>query len=186
MRIIPRIFVATVAVTLMLSGCVPATPSASTPPKPTATPVFASEAEALAAATKAYAAYSAASDMVTSQGGANPERISPFVSVNQLSRELKGFKYYEENAVSSVGNTKFDSVRIETYSGAAQKDFELSVLLCSDISAIRLVDSSGTNITPANVPNRSPLEVGFELGAPPKAKLIVSRSDSWTGTDFCS
>jgi hypothetical protein len=186
MWIIPRISCAALAVALLLSGCVPTPTPPSSTPKPTATPVFASEAEALAAATKAYAAYSAASDAVTSQSGINPERISRFVSDNQLMRELKGFKYFRDKAVSSVGNTKFDSVRIESYSGAAATSFELSVYLCSDVSSIRLVDSMGADVTPPNLPNRSPLEVGFDLGSGPKEKLIVSRSDSWTGTDYCS
>jgi hypothetical protein len=186
MRIIPWVSGAALAVVLMLSGCVPTTTSLGPTPKPSATPVFASEAEALAAATKAYAAYSAASDAVTAQGGVNAERISRFVSDEQLVRELKGFKYYQDNAVSSVGITKFDSVRIESFSGEPATSFELSVYLCSDVSSIRLVDSLGADITPSNLPNRSPLEVGFELGTGSKEKLIVSRSDSWTGTDYCS
>lgn len=183
---IPRISGAALAVVLLLSGCVPTPASTSPAPSPTATPVFASEAEALAAATKAYAAYSMASDGVTADGGDDPQRIAPFVSMEQLARELKGFAYLKDNSLSSVGQTKFDSVQIESYSGRSKSSFELSIYVCSDVSAIRLINAAGDDVTPVDLPNRSPLSVGFELGTAPQGELIVSRSDSWTGRNFCS
>ncbi len=186
MWIIARVSGAALVAALVLVGCVPTTTPASTAPKPTATPVFATEAEALAAATKAYAAYSKASDSVTFDGGKRPDRISRFVSSEQLTRELKGFLYYKENSVSSRGTSKFDSVRIESFAGQSRGNFELSVYLCSDVSTIRLVDSAGVDVTPQDLPRRSPMEVGFELGDRSHEKLIVSRSESWTGNDYCS
>ena len=171
----------------VLVGCVPTTtPEGPAAPRPSATPVFATEAEALAAATEAYAAYSKASDSVTFDGGKRPDRIAKFVSPEQLKRELKGFLYYEDNSLSSRGNSKFDSVSIESFSGQSKSNFDLSVYLCSDVSSIRLFDSTGADVTPQDLPRRSPLEVGFELGDDSHEELIVSRSESWTGNDFCT
>jgi hypothetical protein len=99
---------------------------------------------------------------------------------------LQGFAYFKDNSLSSVGQTKFDSVHIESYSDFSESAFELSIYLCSDVSAIRLVNAAGDDVTPVDLPNRSPLAVGFELGKAPQEKLIVSRSDSWTGRNFCS
>src|SRR3954462_13593979 len=53
---------ATAALLLALAGCVPTDSHPTSWPHPSATPVFASDAEALAAAEKAYAAYEAAVD----------------------------------------------------------------------------------------------------------------------------
>ena len=186
MWIIARASAAAVAVALVLVGCVPTTSPASPAPRPSTTPVFATEAEALAAATKAYAAYSEASDSVTFDGGKRPDRIAKFVSPEQLKRELKGFLYYKVNSLSSRGNSKFDSVRLESLIGHTKSDFDLSVYLCSDISSIRLFDSTGADVTPLDLPKRSPLQVGFEVRADSREELIVSRSESWTGNDFCA
>ena len=186
MWIIARASAAALAVAFVLVGCVPTTTPASPAPRPSATPVFATEAEALAAATKAYAAYSAASDSVTFDGGKRPDRIAKFVSPEQLKRELKGFLYYKDNALSSRGNSKFDSVSIESFSGQSISNFDLSVYLCSDVSSIRLFDSTGADVTPQDLPRRSPLQVGFELADGSHEELIVSRSESWTGNDFCT
>ena len=186
MWIIARASAAAFAVALLLVGCVPTNTPASPAPKPSATPVFATEAEALAAATEAYAAYSKASNQVTADGGKHPDRISRFVSPDQLKRELKGFLFYKENSVSSRGTSKFDSVRIESFAGQSRGNFELSVYLCSDVSTIRLFDSTGADVTPHELPNRSAMEVGFELGDRSHEELIVSRSESWTGNDYCS
>ena len=48
---------AALAVVLLLTGCSLASPEVAPTPTPSATPVFASEEEALAAAEEAYAAY---------------------------------------------------------------------------------------------------------------------------------
>jgi hypothetical protein len=183
---IPRITVSASAAALLLSGCAPTAHIAGPAPQSISTPIFANEDEALAAATKAYAAYSSASDAVTREGGQQGERIAKFVSMEQLARELKGFEYYRQKSLFSRGNTKFDSVRIENYSGTAAGDFELTIYLCSDVSGIRLLNSARADVTPVDLPNRSPLEVGFELGKDSQTQLVVSRSEIWSGTDFCA
>ena len=59
---------------LLLSGCLPQQPTATPPPEATAAPIFASDEEALAAATAAYAAYLAMSDQILKDGGKDPDR----------------------------------------------------------------------------------------------------------------
>ena len=54
-----------------LSGCVQTTEKPTPTPTAAATPAFASDEEALAAAEKAYAAYLAVLDDVTADGGRN-------------------------------------------------------------------------------------------------------------------
>ena len=47
----------TVTVAVLLSGCVPQGPEVTPPPESSTAPIFASDEEALAAATEAYEAY---------------------------------------------------------------------------------------------------------------------------------
>ena len=104
MWIIARASAAALAVAFVLVGCVPTTTPASPAPRPSATPVFATEAEALAAATKAYAAYVRVSDQITADGGANPERIAPHVTAAQLKRDRDVFAAYRAKKIVSVGS----------------------------------------------------------------------------------
>ena len=102
--------VAVVALLIVaLSGCA-STPDPQLTPTPSATaaaPVFASDEEALAAATEAYAAYLTMSDQIAGDGGASPHRISPFVSAGLLDSELDGFASFREANAFLVGNTRF-------------------------------------------------------------------------------
>ncbi len=69
------------ALALVLTGCV-GSPAPTQSPTPTeAAPIFASDEEALAAAVEAYEALSQQRrTKITDDGGAEPERIDPFVT----------------------------------------------------------------------------------------------------------
>ncbi|TXN31275.1 hypothetical protein [Lacisediminihabitans profunda] len=180
----------TIAAVAMLTGCVRTEPIASPPPTsaptPAATPLFASDAEALAAATAAYAAYVAMSDKITTEGGADPERISPYVSKEQLARDLAVFKTYEDRGYASHGELGFDSVRLESLTGTDKP--VVTVFLCADFSKIRLVDSAGTDITESDLQERAPMEISFvrDSNVSTRYGLVIDWSESWSGTDFCA
>ncbi|HEU4807654.1 MAG TPA: hypothetical protein VFT01_05275, partial [Homoserinimonas sp.] len=81
-----------IAVAMLLSGCVPQDPEVVPPPEPSTEPVFASDEEALAAATDVYKAYLAMSDLIAQEGGREPERLEPYVSVDLLKEEEQAFE----------------------------------------------------------------------------------------------
>ena len=64
----------------MLSGCASTPVPTPTSATPTVAPVFATEEEALAAATEAYAAYQELIDRIFSEGGKAPSRIAAVVT----------------------------------------------------------------------------------------------------------
>jgi hypothetical protein len=173
--------IALAAVALLLTGCVQAGPAAK-PPTPSSTPLFATEADALKAATEAYAAYLKVSDQITADGGADPERIAPYVTATQLKRDLKTYSTYEARGYFSRGTSKFDTAVVENYSDAG----DVAVYLCSDFSEIRLVNADGQDITSPDLAARTPMEISFTAGASKKQDLLMSRSEQWSGTDFCS
>lgn len=178
MWIIPRISVAALAVMLLLSGCVP-TPAPPTPtPKPSTTPVFASEAEALAAATKAYAAYVRVSDEILADGGKNPERIKAVSSGDQLKADLSGFESARKAKVHSIGSTTFESAVLQIYD-PHRADASVGIYLCEDVSNVDVVDASGNSVVPSSRPNRVKYQVVLDMSKNRSLELVVSNKSAW-------
>ena len=172
--------IAAVAIGVMLlSGCLPQQPTAPPPPEPTAAPIFASDEEALAAATAAYSAYLAMSDLIAADGGANPERLEPFVTADRLVEDVAQFVEFAGSGRHLTGMTLFDSVSLQRFD-----DQMVAVYLCIDVSAVRLLDSANEDITPVDRPDRIPLEVGFET-ATKSGRLPLAYSDVWQEGSFC-
>jgi len=166
---------------VLLSGCVPGDPVVTPQPEPSSTPLFASEEEALAAATEAYAAYLAMSDTITSEGGARPERIKPFVSEEQYERELIGFEAYGDQGNHSEGSSQVDSPKLQAYDAATSR---VSIYICLDLSGTRVVGPTGETVSPPEASGRLPIEASFVNGS--EATIVVDGSEPWSGSDFCA
>lgn len=146
---------------------------------PVHTPRFASDEEALAAATDAYAAYNKVSDDVSSEGGGSSKKLKMIVTPEQLARETASFDKLAASGKRSIGVSSFDTVSLVKYDSEAE---EVEVYVCLDISATRLVDASNTDVTPVDRQDRLPLNVQFVLR---NGTLLLSASDVWSGDDFC-
>ncbi|WP_395638765.1 hypothetical protein [Pseudolysinimonas sp.] len=166
---------------LALSGCGGGDPLPTLPPTPSSTPVFASEEEALAAAEAAYSAYLEMSNLISSEGGVDPERIAPFVTADQLSDELDGFAYFADNDIRSVGSSRVTRVLLQQY-GEVQGDVEITFYACVDVSNVVIVDGGGNDVTPVDRDSLVALEVSMTGDSDP---LLVSDSDQWSDSQFC-
>lgn len=173
--------IATIALAvLLLSGCVPQ-PSTVTPtPDASSTPVFASDEEALAAATAAYAAYLAMSDLIAGDGGVNPERLQPLVTEGWLKREIDVFSLFAAKGLSQSGSTSFSNAAIQQYSD----DF-VSIYVCTNSSDTRVHNSAGVDVTPPDRETLSSLEVTFRAATALPSKLRLERNEPWSGESFC-
>lgn len=161
-----------------LSGCVtePSKPAESTAP-PTATPIFANDEEALAAAEAAYAAYLAVDAQILADGGRDPERIKEVVTERYAERLLPEYSSLVENSLSIRGETVLDTASlIQQASGSVQ------IYGCQDISATVVLTSDGTDATPTGRETRLPLVLSFETI---DGDLRIDWSDRWSGDDFC-
>lgn len=169
---------------LVLSGCLPQSPTVTPTPQPSSTPVFASDEEALAAAEAAYAEYLRVSDAITADGGANPERIEPLVTPERAPAEAEVFAKFASRLLHTQGATAFDSGSLQVYAEDGIGRASLGLYLCIDVTNVRILDSSGSDVTPDRT-NRLPLVVAFETrsGNP---NLLISGSDAWNGADFCN
>jgi hypothetical protein len=166
-----------------LTGCTPGASPAPTPTStPTSTAIFASEDEALAAATDVYQEYLAVSDQVSSDGGTDPERLRPFLADAYWLTEEASIEQLRAAGVHTDGNSSFDSAELVEISDDMNV---VTVRLCADVSNIRIVDSSGEDITPSDRTDRIPLEVEFAVDMADTRSLLIARSDVWAATDGC-
>jgi hypothetical protein len=182
----PRIATATSlalagALLICLAGCA-AAPSAVPPSSSAhsaATPLFASDAEALAAATAAYAKYLEVSDQIARDGGANPERLKPYVSESYLPAVVSGLNRFVVSGLHAAGGSTFSKPHLQSSAG------ELGIYICNDVSNVKLLSSSGVDVTPPTRADVWPLVVRFEQPVGNGTMLVVSGSETWTGTNFC-
>jgi len=174
-----------VAATLLLAlaGCVPTDGHPSPSLSASATPVFASDAEALAAAEKAYAAYLKVSDEVAQGGWKDVDSLVPYVRGAALSNDLKTAKDLSSKSLRQVGKTSFDSVKLESVDDRSDGTTVVTVYLCLDVSGVDVIGPSGVSVVPGSRQTRVPLEVDVDNLRGSRFK--VSRSDAWSGTDFC-
>lgn len=162
-----------------LSGCAPSpAPQHTASPSPHATPVFSSDKEALAAATKAYAAYLKVSDEIAHDGGAHPERIKAVATGEALSDALQGFAEYRDTKAHSVGARRFDHARIQSVDPTT-----VTFYVCDDVSEVDVLDESGTSLVSPDRPSRTEFVVSAS-GADVAGVLISSR-DKWEGKNVC-
>lgn len=120
---------------ITLIGCV-TTPA----PTPSATPAFANEKEAFAAAEKTYRAYNDA-------GNADADEAANFLTGAALKKQLESERYLEQRGLSVSGPSQFDDfvgISVDDKSTIATVIAEL----CLDVSESRLIDPNGIDITP--------------------------------------
>jgi hypothetical protein len=183
MRIVTREILATLAgaglIVITLAGC--ATP-ASPPLTPSATrsPVFASDEEALKAATDAYAAYLAMSDTIAQEGGKDPERIKDYVTASQYEIQAKDLADFRAHGYFAQGSSKFDSLKLQQRAATV-----VGIYVCVDVTGVRLLDARGVDATPTTRPNRLPMEVQLTSSVAHGERLLIDTSKVWSGKNFC-
>jgi len=174
-----------VAATLLLAlaGCVPVDSKPSATPSASATPVFASDAEALAAAEKAYAAYLKVSDEVGHDGGADPERIDPTVTVARRAIERRGSKSLQDHGLHTSGLTTFSNASLQRVTRAGG-DVEVAFYACWDVSAVRVLDSAGRDVTPTSRVSQRTLEIVVTT-VHGRLPLVLESDEAWSGSSSC-
>ncbi|MCX7521974.1 hypothetical protein OSC27_06735 [Microbacterium sp. STN6] len=170
----------------LLSGCASApSPVKTHSSKPAATPVFATNDEALAAATKAYAEYQSIGQKIAQNGGEGATQIVSVVTPTKAKAELQEFKELRERGYRQVGESRYTKIQLQedqiTDVGGA-----LSIYVCVDSSATDFVDAAGTSVLPSD---RSPLATVVaqfkSASAEHPKQLVVSRIEPWSGKSIC-
>jgi hypothetical protein len=171
--------------TLALAGCAPQ--SAPPPPSATATtdaPVFATDAEALAAATETYAAYLAAGDASPADATARRDEFLSLSVGSAHEGDVSAAQLFETNGWHKTGTTTFDSIRLQSSIENGKDGWEIRTYLCLDVSESDVVDAGGGSVADPSRPLRLPLEVQFLVGRAGQ-KVLVAESQVWSGANFC-
>jgi hypothetical protein len=177
--------VAVIAACVALSGCVQSTPRVIPTAPETVKPVFASDADALAAAEKAYVKYLAVSDAVGDDGGKNPERITPLVAPDWLPTELKSYATFEKSGNTFSGSTSFTSFRLQRDEQTSDSLADVTVYVCLDLTKTRELNSVGTDITPRSRVDVYPIVAEFLSSQLAPTTLLFAGNEPWSGKNFC-
>jgi hypothetical protein len=148
-------------------------------------PLFASDADALAAATKAYAAYLKMSDTILSEGGAGADRIRSFVSGQALRDELSSSESFKSSGWHLVGSTTFDNATFERQTPDASGVGVVTIYACVDLTNVDVLNSSGQSVVSSSRPDRQAFEISFDSTKGDPRGLLVSSTDAWSGGGVC-
>jgi hypothetical protein len=174
MRMLP--LAGLIAVVALLSGCAPADPVVTPQPEPSSAPLFATEEEALAAATEAYAAYSTMFDQLLADGGADPGRLVEVAAGAQLDADTKALDDVRSKGLRGVGTASFDTVALQNYDPWTAES-TVVVYLCEDVTGVDVVDPSGLSVVSESRLDRVGYEVSFNRSD--ETKLLVASKEVW-------
>ena len=154
------------AVTLALGGCSP-----GTDPKPTPTPLFASEADAYKAAEKVYREYVDATNARNDgDESADPRK---YLAGSALEHAVESARKRQEGGYSITGHSTVESFRgMETLLEPPTATAKAEV--CVDGSQTRVVDRAGTDVTPVDREPKGLVRVTFSQS---KNSLLITSSE---------
>ena len=153
---------------LLLAGCVPQQVDDPIEPAPSATPIFESEDEALAAAVAAYEAYLKVSDEIMQDGGGEPERIEKVAGDPFLSVLLEGYQQMRDMGWISTGSTQMRGEELQSVGGNI-----VTLYVCEDVSQIDVQDSTGESVVDQNRPESTLFLATIEYGQ--NTSLLTTR-----------
>lgn len=135
------IAVVLVATAVGLVGCTP-----GPAPKPTPTPLFTSEAEAFKAAEQVFRDYIKSVNSEESNPTSDPQR---FLAGKALEEDIASVRDLKSTGKKIVGATAVSVYKSESF---ASESKTVTSFACLDVSATRIMDANGKDITPTDRP----------------------------------
>jgi len=168
---------------LLLSGCTPEPRIPAAEPQPTATPLFASDEEALAAATAAYEEYNLRSAEIASSPPFDLARLAELTSADFLEREREFFSQLADGGLRTEGTPVVESSQFQQRYEDENEREVVVIYVCVDVGETRVLDEAGTDRTPPD--RKTNLGVEAEFVADSSGALILRRSEPWNNDSFC-
>jgi hypothetical protein len=145
---LPRVPTIVFAAGLALTAVAGCTPVAVDPPEPTtsatpeaeATALWSDDDEALDLAVAAYEAYLTMAGEIAADGGADPERIEPFVTPDRYAVELDGYAQLAADGQRIVGRTSVSGAELRD-----RDDDRVEFIACWDRSESRVIYRDGSS-----------------------------------------
>lgn len=171
-------------VVIALSGCAGGEAVPTLPPTPTSSPIFASEEEALAAAKEAYAAYLEMSNLISSEGGVDPERIAAVARGELYEAALLGFETLRADGLRFVGTSEIRATELQyALLETLEPNHVVAAYICVDVSALDVVNEAGDSVVSSARPDFQAFEVFFDLTD--EGRLSPSSREPWESKSLC-
>jgi hypothetical protein len=171
-----------VLLTATLAGC--AEPTRLPPPEPSAAaPLFASDEEALAAATAAYEEYLAVSNAVLQDGGLDPARIEQFVSREVYESELVGFELLSSNGWFATGSNVLLRATLQQVVANADGTTDAIVYVCTSVEGNDVIDGDGRSQVDPNRPDFLAHEVVIRFSD--LSEVVIEKKTQWDPALVC-
>lgn len=167
-----------------LAACTESTRIPPAEPPSATQPLFASDEEALAAATAAYEEYLAASNEASADPNAPFDKLEALVTVEYLVELADSLDQLSRQGLRTSGATRLEDAELQQVFEDS-KGTTVIIYACLDVSGVRVIDSKNADVTPAD----RDLIVGLEIEflAPPSApsEFLVSSSETWGEGSLC-
>lgn len=134
-----------------------------------------SAAATLAAASTVYSGYLAAMDAVSTDGGVQPERVTPFVTADLDLSVAVAFQSMRSEKIRTMGSTRITALTLVAYHAGPRRT-TVTLAACLDISSARVLDAVGADVTPANRADHRNYRVILIAGAEGAARLRVAEA----------
>lgn len=170
---------------MLLSGCAKPDPVVTPAPASSSKPLFATDEDALAAATKAYAAYLKMSDQILHDGGSGGDAIESLLAGQALLDERASAKTFSEKGYRSSGETTFTNPTLQQLSSSPDGIGVVTIYVCVDVSGVNVVDAAGQSVVSPTRPDKQAFEVTFDKPAGTSTHLLISSTDAWSGDGVC-
>lgn len=128
-----------------LAACAEPTRIPPAEPPGASEPLFATDEEALAAATAAYEEYLAVSNAILQNSGSDSQRLSGFVSDEVLAAEDAGYALFRENGWRAIGDIQLLDVTIQQVIPNPDHSVDVLAYVCTSVAGTDVVDSSGVS-----------------------------------------
>lgn len=170
------------ATLMSLAACAPGEPTPT--PSPTVAqsdaPIFASDEEALAAAVAAYELHLSVTGEILA-GTAQVEQVREVTAPNYRDERVDELTSFVDSGLRATGDTTIDTASLIERLDSVGETI-VSIYACQDVSATRLLNSSGEDITPPDRDVRVPLVLEFRGET---SAILLSGNQLWSGDDFC-
>ncbi|MEL4317876.1 hypothetical protein WJX64_02560 [Leifsonia sp. YIM 134122] len=159
-------------------------PLPSTSSTPSATPVFASDEEALAAAEEAYAAYLRVDNAVGQSGGKGESLYSTVAAGEALTNALANAKQFRDAKAHTIGQAAFTVRDLQSAEYEDPRNLSISFYICDDLSEVELVGEDGKTMSESEINDSAPFLVTVVSST--TSNLLVSNIALWDGDDYCA
>ena len=177
----PALVALAIALVVPLAACTEATRIPDAEPSSELAPLFASDEEALAAATAAYEEFLAVLDAALEEPSiekADLERVSGGQALSSASESIRQFS---DEGLRISGPRAIGSAQLQQHS-SDQDGAEVTAYFCEDITDVLLLDADGASLTQPDRPDYSVFEATIEFTN--YGGRVVER-DFWSNESSC-